>query len=332
MYNTFHQQRSRHLLRIAQIIIRREIFMKQKMRKIMCLAFALILSMGLLAGCGGSDDSDDVVDVEDEELTTLAGTSWDCDENEDSFVFYDDTTGAESGYYTTVEFTYTFDGTTVYIDTDFDISFEGTLEDGYLVFESGTYVQVDSATYVQGGASGGAEADLNGSWCDSTTGSVLTFDGVENVQYEVTDGIGGGTYSYDGETLTVSVIGDSGEVEDHEGYVDDDGNIVITVFGDDSYYEYTGGSSDDDSSSSSSSYQLSGTYYNEDEDVTIETSIEYLCWIMTDTEYLTGTYSIDESGAMTITGSDDSFTVYGTYDYDGDYFTLDDYEGTFNYQ
>lgn len=165
----------------------------------------------------------------------IAGTSWDFPDTESSMIFYEDGTGAQTSPWDSIEFEYTWDGETVEIFTDW-ISIEGSLDaDGNLVIGDDVLVRVDAATYVPGMYSGGMESELEGEWIHESGYILLSFDGKDSVSYQVTNDednlFGAGTYSYDGTTLTVSLMGDDDEVEEHEGYLDEEGNIVIVLWG-----------------------------------------------------------------------------------------------------
>ena len=165
----------------------------------------------------------------------IAGTSWDFPDTESSMIFYEDGTGAQTSPWDSIEFEYTWDGETVEIFTDW-ISIEGSLDaDGNLVIEGDVLTRVETATYVPGMYSGGMESELEGEWIHESGYILLSFDGKDSVSYQVTNDednlFGAGTYSYDGTTLTVSLMGDDDEVEEHEGYLDEEGNIVIVLWG-----------------------------------------------------------------------------------------------------
>ena len=165
----------------------------------------------------------------------IAGTSWDFPDTESSMIFYEDGTGAQTSPWDSIEFEYTWDGETVEISTDW-ISIEGSLDaDGNLVIGDDVLVRVDAATYVPGMYSGDMESELEGEWIHENGYILLSFDGKDSVSYQVTNDednlFGAGTYSYDGTTLTVSLMGDDDEVEEHVGYLDEEGNIVIVLWG-----------------------------------------------------------------------------------------------------
>lgn len=79
--------------------------MKTKVMKLCSLLMALLVMTSLLAACGGGGDN------------PFLG-AWDDDESEQSFIFNDDGTGAQTSYFGTIEFTYTWDGDTVTITNE----------------------------------------------------------------------------------------------------------------------------------------------------------------------------------------------------------------------
>ncbi len=175
-------------------------------------------------------DPEEVSDVEG-----IAGTSWDFPDTESSITFYGDGTGAQTSPWDSIEFEYTWDGEKVEISTDW-ISINGSLDaDGNLVLGDDVLTRVETATYVPGMYSGGMESELEGEWIREDGYILLSFDGKDSVSYQVTNDednlFGAGTYSYDGTTLTVSLMGDDDEAEEHEGYLDEEGSIVIVLWG-----------------------------------------------------------------------------------------------------
>ena len=138
--------------------------MKTKVMKLCSLLMALLVMTSLLAACGGGGDN------------PFLG-AWDDDESEQSFIFNDDGTGAQTSYFGTIEFTYTWDGDTVTItNEEMGVSAEGYLEDGELTFGNSYCVKVDSAEYVPDNRQvGGSEADLNGTWSNDAGDIIIQF-------------------------------------------------------------------------------------------------------------------------------------------------------------
>lgn len=110
-------------------------FMKKNWLKVNTLLAAIIIMITALTACGGGDNP-------------FLG-AWDDDENEQSFIFNDDGTGAQTSYSGAIEFTYTWDGDTATITSEeLGISAEVTLEDGVLYTDYSSFVKVDEAEYV----------------------------------------------------------------------------------------------------------------------------------------------------------------------------------------
>ena len=202
--------------------------MKAKVLKLCSLLMALLVMTSLLAACGGGGDN------------PFLG-AWDDDESEQSFIFNEDGTGAQASYSGAIEFTYTWDGDTATITSEeLGISAEVTLEDGVLYTDYSSFVKVDEAEYVpENLEAGGSEDTLNGSYTDEDGMITITFDGEGTFGYSnnIIGEAGSGTYTYDGETLIVTIFQDGEEVS-HSGLVgEDDYAVHIAIWDDaDVYY------------------------------------------------------------------------------------------------
>ena len=202
--------------------------MKRKILKFCTLLTAVLLMAVTLAACGGGGDN------------PFLG-AWDDDESEQSFIFNEDGTGAQSSYSGAIEFTYTWDGDTATItNEEMGVSAEVTLEDGVLYTDYSSFVKVDEAEYVpENLEAGGSEDMLNGSYTDADGMITITFDGegVFGYSNNIIGEAGSGTYTYDGETLIVTIFQDGEEVS-HAGLVgEDDYAVHIAIWDDaDVYY------------------------------------------------------------------------------------------------
>ena len=288
--------------------------MKTKVMKLCSLLMALLVMTSLLAACGGGGDN------------PFLG-AWDDDESEQSFIFNDDGTGAQTSYFGTIEFTYTWDGDTVTItNEEMGVSAEGYLEDGELTFGNSYCVKVDSAEYVPDNRQvGGSEADLNGTWSNDAGDIIIQFLGEGTFTYTNNQlGSGGsGTYVFDGETVIVTILDDTGEEADHEGYVDEYGTVVIDLWdGEVEYYpedEITDHMDDD--------LLQDDTGYDE------STGLDF--WLG---EYANdnGTLTIDNSGgtlyyALGYIGEDGASVASGTLSESGDPYVLEESDFIFRY-
>ena len=201
--------------------------MKRKILKFCTLLTAVLLMAVTLAACGGGGDN------------PFLG-AWDDDESEQSFIFNEDGTGAQASYYGEIEFTYTWDGDTATItNEEMGVSAEVTLEDGVLYTDYSSFVKVDEAEYVpENQETGGSESVLNGSYTDAEGAITITFDGAGTFGYSNNEigEAGSGTYTYDGETLVVTIFQDGEEVS-HEGSVrEEDYAVYISLWDDSNIY------------------------------------------------------------------------------------------------
>ena len=197
--------------------------MKAKVLKLCSLLMALLVMTSLLAACGGGGDN------------PFLG-AWDDDESEQSFIFNEDGTGVQASYSGAIEFTYTRDGDTATItNEEMGVSAEVTLEDGVLYADYSSFVKVDEAEYVpENQETGGSESVLNGSYTDAEGAITITFDGAGTFGYSNNEigEAGSGTYTYDGETLVVTIFQDGEEVS-HEGSVrEEDYAVYISLWDD----------------------------------------------------------------------------------------------------
>ena len=197
--------------------------MKAKVLKLCSLLMALLVMTSLLAACGGGGDN------------PFLG-AWDDDESEQSFIFNEDGTGVQASYSGAIEFTYTRDGDTATItNEEMGVSAEVTLEDGVLYTDYSSFVKVDEAEYVpENQETGGSESVLNGSYTDAEGAITITFDGAGTFGYSNNEigEAGSGTYTYDGETLVVTIFQDGEEVS-HEGSVrEEDYAVYISLWDD----------------------------------------------------------------------------------------------------
>lgn len=120
------------------------------------------------------------------------------------------------------------------------VSAEVTLEDGVLYVDGSSFDKVDEAEYVPENLEvGGSEDMLNGSYTDEDGMITITFDGAGTFGYSNNEigEAGSGTYTYDGETLVVTIFQDGEEVS-HEGSVNEEDYAVYISLWDDSNIYY----------------------------------------------------------------------------------------------
>ena len=111
--------------------------MKRKIFKFCTLLTVVLLMAVTLVACGGGGDENPFLG------------DWDDDAGEQSLIFLEDGTGAQTSYYGAIEFTYTWEGDTVTITSEeLGMSAEATLEDNVLYMDNSSFVKVDQAAYV----------------------------------------------------------------------------------------------------------------------------------------------------------------------------------------
>lgn len=176
--------------------------MKAKVLKLCSLLMALLVMTSLLAACGGGGDN------------PFLG-AWDDDESEQSFIFNEDGTGAQTSYYGAIEFTYTWEGDTVTITSEeLGISAEATLEDNVLYMDYSSFVKVDQAAYVPENLD---EDDSEEGYEDD---SEDTGDSDTELDFWI------GEYANDNGTLTIDIS--SGMLYYALGYISEDGASVAS--------------------------------------------------------------------------------------------------------
>lgn len=176
--------------------------MKRKILKFCTLLTAVLLMAVTLAACGGGGDN------------PFLG-AWDDDESEESLIFLEDGTGAQTSYYGAIEFTYTWEGDTVTITSEeLGISAEATLEDNVLYMDYFSFVKVDQAAYVPENLD---EDDSEEGYEDD---SEDTGDSDTELDFWV------GEYANDNGTLTIDIS--SGMLYYALGYIGEDGASVAS--------------------------------------------------------------------------------------------------------
>ena len=176
--------------------------MKTKAMKLCSLLMALLTMTFLLTACGGGDENPFLGD-------------WDDDAGEQSLIFLEDGTGAQTSYYGTIEFTYTWEGDTVTITSEeMGISAEATLEDNVLYMDDSSFVKVDQAAYVPENLD---EDDSEEGYEDD---SEDTGDSDTELDFWL------GEYANDNGTLTIDNSG--GTLYYALGYIGEDGTSVAS--------------------------------------------------------------------------------------------------------
>ena len=176
--------------------------MKAKVLKLCSLLMALLVMTSLLAACGGGDENPFLGD-------------WDDDAGEQSLIFLEDGTGAQTSYYGAIAFTYTWEGDTVTITSEeLGISAEATLEDNVLYMDYSSFVKVDQAEYVPENLD---EDDSEEGYEDD---SEDTGDSDTELDFWI------GEYANDNGTLTIDNSG--GTLSYALGYIGENGALVAS--------------------------------------------------------------------------------------------------------
>ena len=294
--------------------------MKAKVLKLCSLLMALLVMTSLLAACGGGDENPFLGD-------------WDDDAGEESLIFLEDGTGAQTSYYGAIEFTYTWEGDTVTITSEeLGISAEATLEDNVLYMDYSSFVKVDQAAYVpenldEDDSEEGYEDDSEDPG-DSDTELDFWVGEYANDNGTLTIDISSGTLYYalgyigeDGASVASGTLSESGDpyvLEESDfifSYDDSDQSIEITLQDDAGDYEhYTGwyyyvgpvggsdASEDDpglDVDAPDSIDAWYGEYANDTGTLVISDSLEDMVDYTleaNDGSYMSGTWTVSDSG------------------------------------
>lgn len=293
--------------------------MKAKVLKLCSLLMALLVMTSLLAACGGDENP-------------FLG-DWDDDAGEQSLIFLEDGTGAQTSYYGAIEFTYTWEGDTVTITSEeLGISAEATLEDNVLYMDYSSFVKVDQAAYVpenldEDDSEEGYEDDSEDTG-DSDTELDFWVGEYANDNGTLTIDISSGMLYYalgyigeDGASVASGTLSESGDpyvLEESDfifSYDDSDQSIEITLQDDAGDYEhYTGwyyyvgpvggsdASEDDpglDVDAPDSIDAWYGEYANDTGTLVISDSLEDMVDYTleaNDSSYMSGTWTVSDSG------------------------------------
>ena len=294
--------------------------MKAKVLKLCSLLMALLVMTSLLAACGGGDENPFLGD-------------WDDDAGEQSLIFLEDGTGAQTSYYGAIEFTYTWEGDTVTITSEeLGISAEAILEDNVLYMDYSSFVKVDQAAYVpenldEDDSEEGYEDDSE-DLGDSDTELDFWVGEYANDNGTLTIDISSGMLYYalgyigeDGASVASGTLSESGDpyvLEESDfifSYDDSDQSIEITLQDDAGDYEhYTGwyyyvgpvggsdASEDDpglDVDAPDSIDAWYGEYANDTGTLVISDSLEDMVDYTleaNDGSYMSGTWTVSDSG------------------------------------
>ena len=316
--------------------------MKKKFYSIFALILSIVLSLSLLSGCGGKDDSGDQSDAGDtgDALTMeIAGDAWEVDGI--VYHFFEDGIGStDNGYI----FYYTWDGSSGMVTAeDESVSLEIIYdEDGFFMegedeqFYELTYAgEADTDLLADGENSGGDTIDLVGTAWEVADGE-FQFHFFTNGDAATNDG-GLLSYTWDGSSGEISGGGVSlGMVYDEDGFFIegndgiyhefvDIGEADLNLLVESGYYD----DDDDDDDDDDGGWGLAGAYDNDDEEMSIVFYSDGTV-VMSDFEFSDeGTYTVD--GDYILMEFEGQFPYEAYYDSSDDSFQVDGLDGWFYY-
>lgn len=310
--------------------------MKKKFYSIFALILSIVLSLSLLSGCGGKDNSGDQSDAGDtgDALTMeIAGDAWEVDGTVYHF-FEGGVVVVDTGYI----LTYSWDGSYGEI-TDGGITAAMIYdEDGFFMegedeqFYELTYAgEADTDLLADGENSGGDTIDLVGTAWEVADGE-FQFHFFTNGDAATNDG-GLLSYTWDGSSGEISGGGVSlGMVYDEDGFFIegndgiyhefvDIGEADINLLVENGYY--------DDDDDDDGGWGLAGAYDNDDEEMSIVFYSDGTV-VMSDFEFSDeGTYTVD--GDYILMEFEGQFPYEAYYDSSDDSFQVDGLDGWFYY-
>ena len=276
--------------------------MKKKFYSIFALILSIVLSLSLLSGCGGKDDSGDQSDAGDtgDALTMeIAGDAWGVDGI--VYHFFEDGIGStDNGYI----FYYTWDGSSgVVTAEDESVNLEIIYdEDGFFMegedeqFYELTYIgEADTDLLADGENSGGDTIDLVGTAWEVADGE-FQFHFFTNGDAATNDG-GLLSYTWDGSSGEISGGGVSlGMVYDEDGFFmegEDEQFYELTYAGEADLNLLVENGYYDDDDDDDGGEELAGAYDNDDEEMSIVFYSDGTV-VMSDFEFSDeGTYTVD---------------------------------------
>lgn len=310
--------------------------MKKKLYSVFVMVLSLVLSLSLLSGCGGKDNSGDQSDAGDtgDALTMeIAGDAWEVDGTVYHF-FEGGVVVVDTGYI----LTYSWDGSYGEI-TDGGITAAMIYdEDGFFLegedeqFYELTYAgEADTDLLADGENSGGDTIDLVGTAWEVADGE-FQFHFFTNGDAATNDG-GLLSYTWDGSSGEISGGGVSlGMVYDEDGFFIegndgiyhefvDIGEADINLLVENGYY--------DDDDDDDGGWGLAGAYDNDDEEMSIVFYSDGTV-VMSDFEFSDeGTYTVD--GDYILMEFEGQFPYEAYYDSSDDSFQVDGLDGWFYY-
>lgn len=314
--------------------------MKKKLYSVFVMVLSLVLSLSLLSGCGGKDNSGDQSDAGDtgDALTMeIAGDAWEVDGTVYHF----------------------FEGGVAYVDTGFVLTYSwdgsyGEITDGGITAamiydEDGFFMEGEDEQFYELTYVGEADASLLGEGDDSSDDTFSDTIDLVGTAWEVADGefqfhffTNGDAATNDGGLLSYTWDGSSGEISGGgvslEMVYDEDGFFIEGNDG--IYHEFVDiGEADlnllvengyyDDDDDDDGGWGLAGAYDNDDEEMSIVFYSDGTV-VMSDFEFSDeGTYTVD--GDYILMEFEGQFPYEAYYDSSDDSFQVDGLDGWFYY-
>ena len=318
--------------------------MKKKLYSVFVMVLSLVLSLSLLSGCGGKDNSGDQSDAGDtgDALTMeIAGDAWEVDGTVYHF-FEGGVVVVDTGYI----LTYSWDGSYGEIT-------DGGITAAMIYDEDGFFLEGEDELFYPFTYVGEADASLLGEGDDSSDDTFSDTIDLVGTAWEVADGefqfhffTNGDAATNDGGLLSYTWDGSSGEISsggvslgmvyDEDGFFIegndgiyhefvDIGEADINLLVENGYYD----DDDDDDDDDDGGWGLAGAYDNDDEEMSIVFYSDGTV-VMSDFEFSDeGTYTVD--GDYILMEFEGQFPYEAYYDSSNDSFQVDGLDGWFYY-
>lgn len=315
--------------------------MKKKFYSIFALILSIVLSLSLLSGCGGKDNSGDQSDAGDtgDALTMeIAGDAWEVDGTVYHF-FEGGVVVVDTGYI----LTYSWDGSYGEIT-------DGGITAAMIYDEDGFFLEGEDELFYPFTYVGDADPSLLDDGDDEFTDTI----DLVGTAWEVADGefqfhffTNGDAATNDGGLLSYTWDGSSGEISsggvslgmvyDEDGFFIegndgiyhefvDIGEADINLLVENGYYDDDYDDDDDDDGG----WGLAGAYDHDDAETSIVFYADGTCAVTNLYDAVEGYYSLDDSNNLYIE-LDNGESASGWYDASDDTFSLENMDGWFHY-
>lgn len=315
--------------------------MKKKFYSIFALILSIVLSLSLLSGCGGKDNSGDQSDAGDtgDALTMeIAGDAWEVDGTVYHF-FEGGVVVVDTGYI----LTYSWDGSYGEIT-------DGGITAAMIYDEDGFFLEGEDELFYPFTYVGDADPSLLDDGDDEFTDTI----DLVGTAWEVADGefqfhffTNGDAATNDGGLLSYTWDGSYGEISgggsslemiyDEDGFFIegndgiyhefvDIGEADINLLVENGYYD----DDDDDDDDDDGGWGLAGAYDHDDAETSIVFYADGTCAVTNLYDAVEGYYSLDDSNNLYIE-LDNGESASGWYDASDDTFSLENMDGWFHY-